>query len=149
MRWVIRILAFAILVAALTLLIAFAKAVWWWIEVHTGTHYALCGTSACVEQPYYNFWSGFGSDIGEATLIAAILGPVIVATRHHNCETRGCWRVTTHVIEDPTTHVKHRQCHKHHPDIPNEHSHHGLFRHHMSDEYLADLHARVRADRGE
>jgi len=37
-----------------------------WLAVHTGT----------VDEagPYYGFWSGFGSDLGEAALIGAVIG---------------------------------------------------------------------------
>lgn len=108
---------------------------WHWVEVHTGT--------VNESGPYYGFWSGFGSDLGEITLITAILTPGILAARHHNCATRGCWRLTGHTLEDPDTHVKYRYCHKHHPLIPNEHEHHGIFRNHMSDEHTADLHRRL------
>lgn len=37
----------------------------------------------------YAFWSGFGSDLGEVTL----LGGIAVYLRHHNCHTHGCWRL--------------------------------------------------------
>ena len=46
--------------------------------------------------PYYGFWSGFGSDIGEVTLIAGI-GAVV---HHHNCHNRGCWRLGKHTTGD-------------------------------------------------
>ena len=36
--------------------------------------------------PYYGFWSGVGSDIGELAIFAAIYG----AIRHHNCHVKGC-----------------------------------------------------------
>lgn len=45
--------------------------------------------------PNYNFWSGFGSDVGEATLIAAILGMF----RKHNCHQHHCWRVGRHIVD--------------------------------------------------
>ena len=40
----------------------------------------------------YNFWSGFGSDLGEVTLITAILASAYGAYRHHACHVDGCWR---------------------------------------------------------
>ena len=43
----------------------FLQHLWLWIETHTGT--------INESGPYYGFWSGAGSDIGEA----AILGGVI------------------------------------------------------------------------
>lgn len=38
--------------------------------------------------PGYQFYSGIGSDLSEITLIGLLLG----AWRHVNCEERGCWR---------------------------------------------------------
>lgn len=37
----------------------------------------------------YQFWSGIGSDLGEITLLAAIIG----LYRHRNCHVSGCWRL--------------------------------------------------------
>jgi hypothetical protein len=70
-----------------------------WLAVHTGT----VGETG----PYYGFWSGFGSDLGEFALIGAIAG----AARHVNCEVHGCWRLGRH-----RTDAGHRTCRKHHPD---------------------------------
>jgi hypothetical protein len=39
--------------------------------------------------PWYGFWSGFGSDLGEVTLIGAVLA----GARHRNCHFKGCWRL--------------------------------------------------------
>jgi hypothetical protein len=57
-----------------------------WLAVHTGT----------VDEPgpYYGFWSGFGSDIGEV----AIIGGMITMVRKHNCHESRCWRVGRHVV---------------------------------------------------
>ena len=57
-----------------------------WLAVHTGT----------LNEPggYYGFWSGFGSDLGEVTLLAAVLG----VYHRHNCHTKGCWRIGRHVV---------------------------------------------------
>ena len=51
---------------------------WWhavqhWLAVHTGT--------VNEAGPYYGFWSGFGSDLGELALIGAVYGML----RKHNC----------------------------------------------------------------
>jgi hypothetical protein len=69
-----------------------------WLYVHTGT-----GNEA---GSYYAFWSGFGSDLGEITL----LGAVIALLRHGNCEVRGCWRLGRHA-----TAARHKVCRRHHP----------------------------------
>lgn len=37
----------------------------------------------------YQFWSGIGSDLGELSLLAA----VVAALRHKNCHHAGCWRL--------------------------------------------------------
>lgn len=130
--WVVVVaLALAVVVVALANAADFLQH---WLAVHTGVKNG-------GPDPYYNFWSGVGSDLGEVTLITAILTPVVIAARHHNCATRGCWRLTSHTIEDPDSHVKYRRCHKHHPCIPDEHSRHGIFRNHMSDEHLAEVDA--------
>lgn len=39
--------------------------------------------------PWYGFWSGIGSDLGEVTL----LGALVMYARHHNCHATGCWRL--------------------------------------------------------
>lgn len=57
----------------------------------------------------YNFWSGIGSDIGEATLIGAI----VAMARHKACHVRGCWRLGKHPVADGLYKV----CAKHHPDV--------------------------------
>lgn len=71
-----------------------------WLAVHTGT---LIETG-----PYYGFFSGFGSDIGEV----AIIGGMITFARHHNCHQPRCWRIGRHRIEG-TDYVV---CRKHHPE---------------------------------
>lgn len=73
---------------------------WAWIEIHTGTWDP--GHSPA----YYNFWSGFGSDLGEITLITA----VVMTARHTNCHVRHCWRVGK-----PVEGTAFRACHHHHP----------------------------------
>jgi hypothetical protein len=70
-----------------------------WFEVHTGT--------VNESGPYYGFWSGFGSDIGEATLVVGL----VAVYRHHNCHVKGCAHLGRRV--DGTPYVA---CPKHHPD---------------------------------
>lgn len=112
---------------------------WHWIEVHTGT--------VNESGPYYGFWSGFGSDIGEVTLITAILTPAVVAARHSNCHTRGCWRITSHKTTDPKTGHPYRQCIRHDPHL-KDHANKHFWQNHFSDEHLAGVHERVKADKG-
>ncbi len=37
----------------------------------------------------YQFWSGIGSDFGEATIILS----AVLLIRHRNCHVKGCWRL--------------------------------------------------------
>lgn len=57
----------------------------------------------------YNFWSGFGSDLGELALLGTVLGVV----RHHSCHVKRCWRLGKH------PHGPYRLCSKHHPLVPD------------------------------
>lgn len=61
--------------------------VWHWILNFTGVHIPSNGSQ------WYNFWSGFGSDLGEV----AIIGAVIQLVRQYNCHHKGCWRLSHHV----------------------------------------------------
>lgn len=72
-----------------------------WLTVHTGS----ANTSGSPQN--YNFWSGFGSDIGEV----AILGGLATVVRRHNCEVHGCWRLGRH-----QTAAGQHVCRVHHPD---------------------------------
>lgn len=67
-----------------------------WLAVHTGT--------VNEAGPFYGFWSGFGSDIGEVALIGAVLG----GYKKHNCHQRHCWRIGRHVVDGTPW------CNKHH-----------------------------------
>ena len=82
------------------------NSLFWWIEVHTGT--------VRESGPYYGFFSGFGSDIGEATIFVAI----IATYRHHNCHVKGCARLAKH--EYDLEGVKYKLCRKHHPAIDED-----------------------------
>jgi len=79
-----------------------------WLAYETGSE------NTAGAPPNYNFWSGFGSDLGEATLIAAVLGTF----KKHNCHTRWCWRIGHHAFKDPLTGVEYNLCRKHHPLHP-------------------------------
>jgi len=58
--------------------------------------------------PFYGFWSGVGSDIGEVTIIGAAAS----LYWKHTCHAKGCYRIGRHPVEG-TPHVV---CRKHHPD---------------------------------
>ena len=55
--------------------------------------------------PEYLAWSGWVSDIGEITLIAAIFG----LYHKHNCHEKGCIRIGKHIFDGTP------YCTKHHP----------------------------------
>jgi len=55
---------------------------WYWFEVHTGT--------VNESGPYYGFWSGFGSDLGEVTLLAVFI------SAYRNVKCASCPRVALH-----------------------------------------------------
>ncbi len=96
-----------LLVVGIALVIAFFDAVRHWLALHTGTLHG--GPDL-----YYNFWSGFGSDLGEATLISAVGIGVYTGVRKVNCHTKGCWRIGHHALEG-TPYIL---CRHHHPGVP-------------------------------
>jgi len=98
-----------LLVVGIALLIAFFDVVRHWLALHTGTLHG--GPDL-----YYNFWSGFGSDLGEATLISAVGIGVYTGVRKANCHTKGCWRIGHHQLEG-TPYIL---CRHHHPNVPTK-----------------------------
>jgi len=98
-----------LLVVGIALLAAFFGVVRHWLALHTGTLHG--GPDL-----YYNFWSGFGSDLGEATLISAVGIGVYTGVRKVNCHTKGCWRIGHHPL-DGTPYIL---CRHHHPDVPTK-----------------------------
>jgi hypothetical protein len=96
-------------VVGIALIIAFFDALRHWLALHTGTLHG--GPDL-----YYNFWSGFGSDLGEATLISAVGIGVYTGARKVNCHTKGCWRIGHHALEG-TPYIL---CRHHHPDVPTK-----------------------------
>jgi hypothetical protein len=70
-----------------------------WLAVHLGILKA-------GPDPFYNFWSGFGSDFGEATILTGI----VVAYLHHNCHVKGC-----PLLGHPVEGTPYRACARHHP----------------------------------
>lgn len=94
----------ALYFVVLVLVVAMALFVWdrvpvqHWLAIHTGTDFE--------SGPYYGFWSGFGSDLGEATIVVGI----ITAYRHHNCHVAGCPR-----LGQPVAGTPYRACPRHHP----------------------------------
>jgi hypothetical protein len=60
--------------------------IWHWLLHFTGANDET-GT-------VYGFWSGFGSDLSEITLVGLVIG----GWRKHNCHTKRCWRIGRHVV---------------------------------------------------
>jgi hypothetical protein len=90
--------AVVIIVALAVVLAVWHDFYFHWFQVHTGT--------VNESGPYYGFWSGFGSDLGEATIVVGIAA----AWRHHNCHVKGCARIGRPVPGTPYI-----ACPKHHP----------------------------------
>ena len=59
----------------------------------------------------YNWWSGAGSDLGEA----AIVGGLLHMAKTANCHVQGCWRIGNHPVEG----TPYKTCSKHHPQTPD------------------------------
>ena len=57
---------------------------------------------------WYAFWSGFGANFGEVTLLAGVLA----AWHRVNCHAKGCWRIGRQQVAGTTLVV----CRRHHPD---------------------------------
>ncbi len=120
-----------LLVVGIAFLIAFFDVVRHWLALHTGTLHG--GPDL-----YYNFWSGFGSDLGEATLISAVGLGVYTGVRKVNCHTKRCWRIGHHQLEG-TPYIL---CRHHHPDVPtNGASHEHILEQHRK--YKEDKEARA------
>lgn len=87
---------------------------WWhWLIVHLSQE---TGTSNASSRAY-DFWSGFGSDLGEVALV----GGIVSLVRQKNCHVHHCLRLGKHNV-DGTPFVV---CAKHHPDVPGKvHVHH-------------------------
>jgi len=108
LRKLVLVLILLALVVGIALIIAFFDAVRHWFALHTGTLHG--GPDL-----YYNFWSGFGADLGEATLISAVGIGVYTGVRKVNCHTKGCWRIGHHTLEG-TPYIL---CRHHHPHVPS------------------------------
>jgi hypothetical protein len=91
----------AIAAAAATLLLL--SAIGYWRRGDLGPYFHPLGGTGC------QFWSGIGSDIGEITLIGAL----IAVWSKHNCHVHRCWRLSWHPSEKYGGHVVCRHHHEH------------------------------------
>jgi hypothetical protein len=71
--------------------------IWHWLLQVTGT--------ANEQGHWYAFWSGFGSDLGEATLIGALGGIYY----KHACHDQHCWRIARHTVDGTPWCNRHHQ----------------------------------------
>ena len=91
-----------------------ARSVNYWLAVHTGI--------VDISGPYYAFWSGFGSDIAEFSLVGAAVTGVYQLNRKYNCHQHGCWRIGIH----PAAGGQFLLCSRHHPDYQGKKPTHEL-----------------------
>ena len=99
-----------------------------WVALHTGIVHG-------GPDEFYNFWSGFGSDLGEVTLISAVGIGVYTGVRKVNCHTKGCWRIGRHSL-DGTPYIL---CRHHHPSVPSTGATH---------EHILEQHRRYKESHG-
>jgi hypothetical protein len=85
-----------------------------WLAVHTGT--------VNESGPYYGFWSGFGSDLAEFSILGAIGTGVYQLVKKYNCHEPRCWRVGTH----PAAGGQFLLCYHHHRDFRGKKPTHDL-----------------------
>jgi len=85
-----------------------------WLQVHTGT--------VNEPGPYYGFWSGFGSDLAEFSILGAIATGIYQLVKKYNCHEPGCWRVGNHPAAGGRFHF----CYRHHPDFQGQKPTHEL-----------------------
>lgn len=108
LRKILKVLIPFVLCCLLAFLIVRHNWFWWWFEVHTGTVHE--------SGPYYGFWSGFGSDIGEYVILSAVFNGLYLHWKHINCHAPGCPRVGRYAAAGG----QYKLCHIHHPDHMGE-----------------------------
>lgn len=82
----------------------FILIIWHWLQEFLGINTGIPGHTV----RWYNFWSGFGSDLGEVTVI----GGAIMIYKHHNCAVPRCPRIAHRKYEIKET--KQYTCRHHH-----------------------------------
>jgi len=134
-KW--RAILIAVLVCAalagLVIWLQHARLMGHWLQVHTGT--------VNEPGPYYGFWSGFGSDLAEFSILGAIGTGVYQLIKKYNCHEPGCWRIGNH----PAAGGQFLLCYRHHPDYRGKKPTHELIErlHRQHLEHEAALHSRL------
>lgn len=129
MLQLVRYVKWGLLGAGVALLV-YAIALWnlrhfhlgYWLQYHTGT--------INEPGPYYGFFSGFGSDLGEIALAGGVATLIAGLWHKVNCHNERCWRIGIHHVAGGQYVV----CRKHNNEITG-HAHHKL-----STEYLRRMH---------
>ena len=135
MKW--RLIGIAVLVCAalagLVLWLQHARLMGHWLQIHTGT--------VNEPGPYYGFWSGFGSDLAEFSILGAIGAGVYQLVKKYNCHEPGCWRIGNH----PAAGGQFLLCYRHHPDYRGQKPTHELIErlHRQHLEHQEALHSRL------
>jgi hypothetical protein len=133
-------------VAGFAIWLQHAQLVGHWLQVHSGT--------VNEPGPYYGFWSGFGSDLAEFSILGAVGTAVYQLVKKYNCHEPGCWRIGNH----PAAGGQFLLCYRHHPDYRGKRPTHEvierLHRQHLENEAaihgkLEEIHERLAADRAE
>jgi hypothetical protein len=87
-RFLLRVLLPLALTGLLAFIVVRHAQFWWWCEVHLGIH--------SEAPPYYAFWSGFGSDLGEYLIVWGIFHGLYMHWRFINCHEPWCPRILRH-----------------------------------------------------
>jgi hypothetical protein len=132
-RPIIIVAAAVAVVAGLVIWLQHARMTGHWLQVHTGT--------VNETGPYYGFWSGFGSDLAEFSILGAIATGIYQLVKKYNCHEPGCWRVGNH----PTAGGQFHFCYRHHPDFQGRKPTHELIQrlHHEHLEREAAIHSKL------
>jgi len=101
-------------IAGLVIWLQYARSVGHWLQVHEGI--------INEPGPYYGFWSGFGSDLAEFSILGAIATGIYQLVKKYNCHEPGCWRVGNHPAAGGRFHF----CYRHHPDFQGQKPTHEL-----------------------
>ena len=91
-----------------------------WLAVKTGTY-----IPAGQYSEYYNFWSGFGSDLMYFGVIAGLAHAWVNGRCHEGgAGFKGCRKHGHYEFHDSINNVTYKLCKKHHPGVPAKPTHH-------------------------